>query len=269
MPLPHYHRIYLVLREQLMDGRYPASSPLPGELALARGFGVSRVTLRAALDRLEEEGLIVRYRGRGTFAKAADGAAGPRRVAARGVLENIVDNTLKTSVRIISMEKIAAPADVAGKLQLDEGAIVHKAVRVRSLSGEPLSCLTTFVPEQYAGRLTRRNLQAKPMLVLLEEDGVKITSADQTLSAQLADHSVAPLLGVEIGAPLLAVHRTVYGPEQVPVQLLRGLYRPDRYEYQMHLSRVGDVARIWVGQDRPPGTRLGSAEQVLKSRKGL
>ena len=93
------------------------------------------------------------------------------------------------------------------------------------------------------------------MLVLLEEDGVMITSADQTLSAQLADHSVAPLLGVEIGAPLLAVHRIVYGPEEAPVQLLRGLYRPDRYEYQMHLSRVGDVARIWVGQDRPPGKR--------------
>ena len=55
MPLPQYHRIYLVLREQLAEGRYPPSTPLPGELELARDFGVSRVTVRTALDRLAEE----------------------------------------------------------------------------------------------------------------------------------------------------------------------------------------------------------------------
>ena len=84
MPLPHYHRIYLVIREQLAEGRYPPSTPLPGELKLAQDFGVSRVTVRAALDRLAEEYLIVRYRGRGTFARGPEIGATQERVAARG-----------------------------------------------------------------------------------------------------------------------------------------------------------------------------------------
>ena len=84
MPLPHYHRIYLVIREQLAEGRYPPSTPLPGELKLAQDFGVSRVTVRAALDRLAEENLIVRYRGRGTFARGPENGATQERVAARG-----------------------------------------------------------------------------------------------------------------------------------------------------------------------------------------
>ena len=80
--------------------------------------------------------------------------------------------------------------------------------------------------------------------------GVKVDSADQTVSARLADHAVAPLLDLEIGAPLLAVTRVVRDKARRPVQLLRGLYRPDRYEYQMHLSRAGrDEARIWVSRD--------------------
>ena len=254
MPLPQYHRIYLVLREQLADGRYPPSAPLPGELDMARDFGVSRVTVRAALDRLADEKLIVRYRGRGTFARSSVDGPAQERVAARGVLENIVDNSLKTSVRIISIEQIPAPADVAELLELPAGTMIQKAVRVRSLKDEPLSCLTTFVPGHIGKMLTRRKLLSKPMLVLLEEGGIRISSANQTLSAQLADHFVAPLLNVDIGAPLLAVKRTVHGSDGRPVQLLRGLYRPDRYEYQMHLSRVGDGTRIWVSQETPPAT---------------
>jgi GntR family transcriptional regulator len=91
------------------------------------------------------------------------------------------------------------------------------------------------------------------MLTLLEESGVKVSGADQTLSAKLADHAVAPLLEVELGSPLLAVTRTVYDEDARPVQLLRGLYRPDRYEYRMHLTRAGgDTPRIWVNEDSTP-----------------
>ena len=83
-----------------------------------------------------------------------------------------------------------------------------------------------------------------------EESGVKVYGADQTITAKLADQVVAPLLDLELGAPLLAVSRVVYGAGGRPVQFLRGLYRPDRYEYRMHLTRSGgDTPRIWVNAD--------------------
>jgi GntR family transcriptional regulator len=89
------------------------------------------------------------------------------------------------------------------------------------------------------------------MLQLLEESGVRVSRAEQTLSARLADHAVAPLLEVGIGSPLLAVTRTVYDQRDRPVQLLRGLYPPERFEYRMDLTRSGgDTPRIWISDHR-------------------
>jgi GntR family transcriptional regulator len=250
LPVPRYHQIYLVLREQLAEGRYDPARALPGELELAGAFGVSRVTMRAALDKLAEEGLIRRHRGRGTFAQPhAAQAAG--RAPISGLLENILNMGLRTTVRLVDLTFIPAPTEVAEALKLDFGDPVQKAVRVRSHRGAPLSHITTFVPERFAQALGRRELASKPMLSLLEESGVKVSGADQTVSAKLADHAVAPLLGVDIGSPLLAVTRTVYDEGGTPVQFLRGLYRPDRYEYRMHLTRTGsDTPRVWVNDDK-------------------
>ena len=246
LPLPRYHQVYLVLREQLVEGRFPPAKALPGEHELAGVFGVSRVTMRAALDRLAEEGLIVRQRGRGTFARAAR----PARAELSGLLENLVTLGLKTSVRLVDLATIPATADVAEALRIEAGVPVQKAIRVRSFKGAPISYITTFVPAAVA-TFDRRDLAARPMLALLEESGVKVSSADQRISAKLADNAVAPLLEVELGAPLLSVTRIVYGAADRPVQLLRGLYRPDRYEYHMHLTRSGgDTPRIWISGER-------------------
>ncbi len=249
LPLPRYHQIYLVLREQLADGRFDAAKPLPGELDLAAAFGVSRVTMRSALDRLAAEGLIVRQRGRGTFARRR-AAAPPVRADLSGLLENILSMGLRTRVELIELATLPAPADAAGPLEVEPGAPVQKAIRVRSDKSGPFAHITTFVPAEIARAFGRKELAAKPMLQLLEESGVKVSGADQTVTAKLADHAVAPLLEVGLGAPLLAVTRVVYGTDAKPVQLLRGLYRPDRYEYRMHLTRSGgDTPRIWVSDD--------------------
>jgi GntR family transcriptional regulator len=251
LPLPRYHQIYLVLREQLAEGRFDVAKPIPGELDLAQTFGVSRVTMRSALDRLAEEGLIVRQRGRGTFARAGVAPPPPVRANLSGLLENLLAMGLKTRVELVELGTIAAPAEVADALRIEAGTPVQKAIRVRSYRSGPLSHITTFVPEAIARAFGRKELAAKPMLQLLEESGVKVSGADQTITAKLADHAVAPRLEVDLGAPLLAVTRVVYGEDHRPVQLLRGLYRPDRYEYQMHLTRSGgDTPRIWVDDER-------------------
>jgi GntR family transcriptional regulator len=110
-----------------------------------------------------------------------------------------------------------------------------------------VSLITTYVPADVARSFGRRELAAKPMLRLLEDAGVKVSAGEQTISAQLADHKAAEALEVAVGSPLLAVARVVYGPRRRPVQYLQGLYRPDRYEYRMDLSRSGGATpRIWV-----------------------
>lgn len=245
LPIPRYHQIYLVLRERLTAGEFEADSALPGELELARNYGVSRVTLRSALDLLVEERLIVRQRGRGTFARAAAQPAASR-PPLLGLLENLVAMGLKTKVKVLELADLAASPEIAKALAIAPGDRVQKAVRVRSYRGAPVSHLTTFVPAAIA-RFSRKKLATKPMLQLLEEAGITVVGADQTVSAQLADPMIAPLLDVGIGSPLLAVTRVVRDQAKRPVQLLRGLYRPDRYQYRMKLTRGGeDIPRIWV-----------------------
>ena len=247
MPLPKYHQIYLVLREQLAEGRFAAG--LPGELKLVQQFGVARVTVRKALERLAADGLIERKPGRGTTPRLAPAAAvPPQRAQLNGLLENIVSMGLKTRVKVISCETRAASPGVAQQLALAPGAPVQKAVRVRSTAEGPLSHITTHVPADLARGFGRRELARRPILLLLEDSGVRIGRATQTLSARLADADVAGLLGLPVGAALLTVNRLIFDTDERPVQWLQGLYRPDRYQVEMQLSRVGNIdAKVWLG----------------------
>ncbi|MEY4652194.1 MAG: hypothetical protein RI884_775 [Pseudomonadota bacterium] len=254
LPLPKYHRVYLVLRQQLDEGRF--ADGLPGELVLMESFAVSRVTVRRALEQLAAEGLITRHPGRATLptrARATPGPAGgeaPSHTRLSGLLENLVSMGLRTTVDVMSLETLAAPESVAQALDVSVGDLVQKAVRVRSTREGPLSRITTWVPRSVARPFTRRELAKKPILMLLEEAGVTVGRATQTLTAVLADAEVAHQLDVPIGGPLLAVRRVIYDDKERPVQWLHGLYRPDRYEYQMQLSRVGGIdAKVWVSKE--------------------
>jgi GntR family transcriptional regulator len=256
LPLPKYHQVYLVLREQLHEGLF--AQGLPGELALMRQFGVARVTVRRALQELAGEGLIARERGRGTRPTTAPQSGGHAAAAPQartttrltGLLENLVSTSLNTTVRVVEVSLVGATAEVAQALQVAPGDRVQKAVRVRSTAEGPLSHITTWVPGELARSFGKRELAKKPILVLLEESGVRVGGARQTISARLADGQVAAHLGVAVGSALLAVRRLIHDEQGRPVQWLHGLYRPDRYEYQMQLSRVGDIAaKVWVSSE--------------------
>jgi GntR family transcriptional regulator len=257
LPLPKYHQIYLVLREQLAEGRFAGG--LPGELALAGQFRVARITVRKALAQLAAEGLIERAPGRGTVPRQplaapvppAPGRAGGARSRAQltGLLENIVTMGLATRVKVLECELVPASAAVAAALQLAPGAPVQKAQRVRSTREGPLSLITTHVPAALAQGFGRRELAKKPILILLEEGGVRIGHAVQTISACLADAHAAEHLDVAVGSALLTVTRLIHDTRGRPVQWLHGLYRPDRYQYEMQLSRVGSIdAKVWVSK---------------------
>jgi GntR family transcriptional regulator len=249
-----YHQIYVVLREQLLEGHF--SSGLPGELVLMQQFGVARVTVRRALGQLAAEGLISREPGRGTRALTVGRSLiEPRgqedsRPQLTGLLENLVRMGLKTSVTVLEVGMVMASAHIACALQLNVGDSVQKAIRVRRTPEGPISHITTYVPADIGSHFGRHELSETPILVLMEASGVKVGRAHQTISARLADVQVANHLEVAVGSALLAVRRLIYDDQERPVQWLHGLYRPDRYEYEMQLSRVGSInAKVWVSED--------------------
>ena len=264
LPLPKYHQIYLVLREQLHEGRFSAG--VPGEIALMHEFGVARVTVRKALELLAAEHLIRRTPGRGTvplqpkparraLAGMRSDAAGGEGERFEGLFENLIGVGLHTRVLVLSVRGVPCPAPVAEALELAAGDPVQKAQRVRLTRDGPLSHITTYVPQALAP-FQRRDLAKKPILMLLEQSGVQVGRATQVISARLADAEVAPHLDVAVGSALLSVQRVVFDRRNRPVQWLLGLYRPDRYEYRTELSRVGRIdARVWVNKLPSPAAQ--------------
>ena len=242
LPTPLYHQIYLILHDKIVSGAFLADDIVPGEQALVRQFGVSRITAKRALNELAASGLVVRQRGRGTRV-IASASAEPVRVGVEGLLENLLEMGLKTEVRLREFGYVPASPDVARALGVAPGAIVQRALRSRSVKGKPFSYLITYVPESIGRTYSKRDLAARPLLALLERSGVRIGSADQTISATLADTEVAPVLDVEVGAPLLRIRRIVFDQGGRAVEYIVGLYRPDRYQHRLKLDRVHEANR--------------------------
>ncbi len=250
LPTPLYHQIYLILREQIADGSIGRNATVPGEQELTRLYGVSRVTAKRALDELAAEGLVVRERGRGTRVRSAPPTP-PFRASIEGLLENLLVMGLKTKVVLLEFGYVRAPAEAAAALGCTVGQTVQRAVRIRHVDGGPFSHLTTFVPEAIGRTYSRRDLASEPLLSLLERSGIRVSRADQVITAKLADAQAARYLEVAVGAALLKITRIVRDQHSRPVEFITGLYRPDRYQYAMSLSRIQDRSQPLWHDDLP------------------
>ena len=267
LPTPLYHQIMLILRGQIMDGRLQPGALLPGEEELARQFNVSRITARRALAELANEGLVTRGRGRGTHV-APRSDPPPIRAGVEGLLENLLAMGLKTQVMLVDFGYEPAAPDVAAALHVPAGQEVQRAVRVRSLQAGPFSYLTTYVPADIGCKFSRKELSQQPLLSLLEQSGVSIGGAEQTIAATLADARVAPLLKTAVGAPLLRISRVVQDSAGRPVEYIIGLYRPDRYQFRMSLDRVqGEEQNTWSARVAPAVRGKGSPRAIRREKQ--
>lgn len=245
-PWPKHHQVYLVLRQEIEEGAFAPDEPLPNEFELADQFAVSRITVRKAMERLDREGWVERHRGRGTFARRPSGPS-PVEASVSGTIENLIAMGLRTDVDVLSLDYVAASAEVAAALKIPAGDMVQKAVRLRSLEGRSFSHLVTYVPEELGRAYGADELARLPLLVLLEQSGVKAGSARQSISATLAAPEVAALLGVEAGSALLAIRRVVSDAGRRPIEYIKGLYRPDTYEHRMTFERgTQDGGPFWA-----------------------
>jgi GntR family transcriptional regulator len=247
-PLPEgakARRVYLALRDQIADGRLGDGDSLPGEQQLAQSFGVSRVTVRRALQALVEAGLVVRRAGSGTRVSAAVQSR-PMAMDFTTLMPQLVEMGQSTAARLLSFSYGEAPDFIARAMRLPAGEEVQIATRVRSADGTPFSHLTTYVPAGIAQNYSENDLATTPLFKLLERSGVRIDAAHQSVSATLAGPDVAEALNVAVGSALLSLKRVVRDETGAGVEYLSGLYRPDMFRLEMPLARVGTgPARHW------------------------
>lgn len=244
-------RIYLSLRDRILNGAVPPGNRLPGEPALAGEFGVSRTLVRRALDLLADEKLVDRRLGSGTYVRDA-AIAPPMTINLADMWSHLFEMGRRTEVQLLALSFDAPSKRLKEFLQLKPGEKVQRAVRVRSMRGEPFSHLVSYVPESFSKSFTEADLATTPLLQLFERSGIQPAKATQTIGAALAGPEIAERLKVDVGAPLLTLSRTVFDTKGRGVEHLEAHYRPDLYEFQMNLVRTDEAGadRWQVDQKR-------------------
>lgn len=242
-PVAKYHRVEVALAERIRGGAY-AHGTLPAERTLAQEFGVARVTVRHALQRLEDQGLVTRHERRGT-ATTTGGRAASKRLL-REHVDQFLDRGRADQRKVLRFGFVDAPLSVALALSIEPGERVLRVSRLRSRAGSPLTYTDSFVLERLAHLLDRARLSRRPLIAALEEGGVKIGGAQQSVRAERCPAPIASALGIDEHEPVLHLERIVFDDTGTAVQLLLGWYRADRFEIRMEMSRADDRTRVWV-----------------------
>jgi GntR family transcriptional regulator len=220
---PRYLRLAEALKADLERGLM--GRVLPPERELARALGVSRSTLRRALDLLEAEGLLTRRQGSGTY--AAQRATFQARL--QGFTEEMEALGFKPATRLLKGERARATPEEAFHLRLSPGEEVWRLERLRLADGEPMALEKASLPAWALEALPEGSLYQA-----LEARGLRPARALQRLRAVLAKEEDA-LLGVPPGSPLLHLERVSYLADGRPIEFVKSRYRGDRYELLVEL----------------------------------
>lgn len=246
-PTPRYYKIYRLLKQTIENREFDNNEPLPGENALAEKYQVSRLTIRRSLDLLQQEGLIERRQGSGTYPTANKVKVQPLPADIKKLLAHLDKLGANTKAVLLSFDYEKPSADVQHRLELPANARVQKATRVRYHDDAPFSYLVTYVPEHIGKRYTEQDLAHHPIQQVFRKLGIRMASAEQSFTATLADAHHAEALDIDVGAPLLCIKRVVRDTANTPVEYLIAAYNPGRFEYRMTMSaRQSKGEDIWI-----------------------
>jgi GntR family transcriptional regulator len=229
-----HRQLYLVLRDRIVQGGWPAGAALPTEELLGAQFGVSRITVRRALSDLQARGLVERRHGLGTFVSEHVRAPAPRPTLS--FVDTLRKDAAQTEVHVIEVGFADAPPHVAALLELGPGERALHALRCRSIDGTVVLLTDAWIPGRLGHRITAATLARRPLYEVLMARGAKFGRVVQEIGAQAADPRQAALLGAEVGGPLLRLVRLIHDPEGRPVLHLTATLPAERGSVLMEIS---------------------------------
>jgi GntR family transcriptional regulator len=231
-PIPLYFQIAENLKRAIEEGTLKPGERLDNELDLAERLGVSRPTVRQAVQRLVEQGFVVRRRGLGTVVVAP-------RILRSVALTSLYDDLSAThrypATTVLAAREVDADDDVAAALSLPSGTAVLYLERLRLADGTPLAIMHNFLP---AGLLKGRPedaLEKSGLYELLRSQGIQLHAGEQVIGARRATAHEANVLQAPRNATVLTMARTTFDHEGKPVEHGSHAYLADRYSFKMTL----------------------------------
>lgn len=237
--IPLYQQIKQHINNMLLDGRLKPGQCLPSEKELQEQLGVSRITVRQALQELTLEEKVVRVPGKGTFVTHPKIAP---LTALTSFSENMRAQGLEPSYQYTHLELIEPPSKVRSALKLGEQEKTLHIHRLMLADGLPMAIQDSFLSENLYRRnprlFTPEVLNISSLYNLLERElDVSLVHAEEFVDASTARPSEAELLGIKPGDIIMLITRITFSTNNNPIEYVKLVYRADRYRYRVELFR--------------------------------
>lgn len=233
-PVPIYHQIEEALREIILSGNLEPNERLPSGNELSDRYGISPMTVRQAMSGLVRDGLIYRKRGRGTF-------VAPRKMEhpllrMTSFTEDMRARGLDPGSRLLRLEKIPAPQEVAEALGIEAGEPVTRVKRLRLADGHRVGVHDAYLRGPLD--ISPEVLEAEGSLYrLLDTKDISLVEGKDVIEAIEATEEHSELLNIPVGTALLQVTRTAIDRRGQAMEHVIACYRADLYRYTIQLKR--------------------------------
>jgi DNA-binding GntR family transcriptional regulator len=234
-PIPLYFQVAQQLEEAIRSGQLAPGARLENEVDLADRFGLSRPTVRQAIQELVRKGMLVRKRGVGTqVVQGQLHSEFTRPVALSSLYDDLSRTGRLPRTEVLSHALEPANAQIAAALGVREGSDVVRVERLRWAGDEPLALMCNWLPIGLAS-YTTEELATHGLYELLRRSGVHMRIATQRIGARAATTGEAKLLHERKGAPLLTMERTAYDDSGRAVEFGSHAYRAQTYSFEVTL----------------------------------
>lgn len=234
-PVPLYFQVAGALESAITSGRLPPGTRLDNEVQLAEQLGLSRPTMRRAMQYLVEKGVLVRRRGIGTRVVQPKVR---RPLGLSSLFEDLTDSGQEPTTTVLSLTTEPASDEIAGILRVPPGTEISVLVRLRSAGGAPIAKMYNYLPDTIPGlaeALRSASLEHQGLYQIIRGVGVQLHAADQTIGARNATAEEARLLGERRGAALLTMQRTAYDDHGRVVECGDHIYAASRYSFALSM----------------------------------
>ncbi|MFJ2946426.1 GntR family transcriptional regulator [Streptomyces sp. NPDC087226] len=230
-PVPLYYQLSQQLESAIEHGALTPGTLLGNEIELAARLGLSRPTVRQAIQSLVDKGLLVRRRGVGTQVVHSQVK---RPLELSSLYDDLETAGQRPATQVLVNTVVTASAEVAAALGVAENSELHRIERLRLTHGEPMAYLCNYLPPGLLD-LDTAQLEATGLYRLMRAAGITLHSARQTIGARAATAGEAARLGEEPGAPLLTMQRVTFDDTGRAVEYGTHTYRPTRYSFEFQL----------------------------------
>lgn len=233
MTEPAYKRVYLQIKQQIMDKQYEVGAILPPEPELEKLHGVSRTTVRRAIDLLVRDGFLSVRQGFGTQVIRRKAVQNLNKFSS--ISDSLSKNGRQLGLKSCFIEKISAPEEIATLLGVPPKTPVVCIHRIKTCDGSPISMTKNYILEQLVPGLDVRQDISHLYAFLKERYGIEYTASRDNISAVNASFELAQLLQIQPRDALITVRRVCYmGKRPCEVDIVHII--ADRYEYEVYVG---------------------------------